>query len=98
MVLFDIPSSNKSEQKIASKFRNKLLDLGFTMMQYSVYIKFCPDKYHIEKYEKIIRGIIPKIGNINILKIQNQQYANMISFNDNQETKLNEFPKQYQNF
>ncbi len=38
-VFFDLPTNTKKERKVASKFRKFLLNDGFTMMQYSVYIR-----------------------------------------------------------
>lgn len=39
MVLFDLPVLEKEERKEASDFRKFLLDEGFTMSQFSVYLK-----------------------------------------------------------
>ena len=41
MVMFDLPTNTKGERAAASNFRNDLKDLGFEMVQYSVYIRFC---------------------------------------------------------
>ena len=40
-IMFDLPVTTKPERKEASAFRNYLLDLGFEMSQFSVYLKFC---------------------------------------------------------
>ncbi|MDE7469345.1 MAG: CRISPR-associated endonuclease Cas2, partial [Desulfovibrionaceae bacterium] len=39
LVMFDLPTVTREEQKRATEFRNSLLELGFQMMQYSVYIR-----------------------------------------------------------
>ena len=39
LVLFDLPVTTKTERAKATHFRNALLDLGFEMVQFSVYIK-----------------------------------------------------------
>lgn len=41
MVMFDLPVQTKKDRKLASKFRNDLLDLGFLRCQFSIYVKFC---------------------------------------------------------
>lgn len=43
IVLCDLPVGTKSERKAATGFRNTLLDLGFAMSQFSVYLKACAD-------------------------------------------------------
>lgn len=44
MVLFDLPVLEKEERKEASDFRKFLLDEGFTMSQFSVYLKLLSGK------------------------------------------------------
>src|SRR5882724_11967823 len=58
VVLFDLPVGTKKERKAATGFRLKLLDLGFEMTQFSVYLRFCAGKVHIiaitdKQYENI---------------------------------------------
>ena len=44
MVLFDLPVLTKQERKDANRFRKFLLDQGFDMCQFSVYLRFCAGK------------------------------------------------------
>ena len=39
IVMFDLPVVEKAERKAATDFRNALLDMGFEMSQFSVYLK-----------------------------------------------------------
>ena len=41
LVLFDLPSVLKSEKRSYVRFRKALLDDGFIMLQYSIYMRFC---------------------------------------------------------
>lgn len=41
VVMFDLPVVEKAERKAATEFRNALLDMGFEMSQFSVYMRFC---------------------------------------------------------
>lgn len=41
MVFFDLPVETKVERKIAADFRKKLITDGFTMFQFSVYLRHC---------------------------------------------------------
>ena len=44
MVIFDLPVGTKKQRHAATKFRNFLLDQGFSMSQFSVYLRFCGGK------------------------------------------------------
>ena len=43
-VMFDLPTNTKVERRNATLFRKALEKDGFTMMQYSVYIRHCASK------------------------------------------------------
>ena len=44
VVVFDLPVGTKSERRRASGFRNMLIDEGFMMKQFSVYLRACPNR------------------------------------------------------
>jgi CRISPR-associated protein Cas1 len=44
VVMFDLPVVLKAERKAATEFRNALLDMGFEMSQFSVYMRFCTSR------------------------------------------------------
>ena len=37
LVSFDLPRDTKFERRVASKYRTRLLELGFSMKQFSLY-------------------------------------------------------------
>ena len=80
MVLFDLPVVEANERKAATDFRNFLLDNGFAMVQYSIYIKLFSGKDACEKYYKLIKDNLPAKGKVDILTITDKQYANIISY------------------
>lgn len=41
-VMFDLPVVEEVEREAATDFRNGLLDHGFAMSQFSVYMRFAP--------------------------------------------------------
>ena len=51
-VIFDLPVISPSERKDARVFRESLLDLGFEMVQFSVYHRFCEGKEAVESLVK----------------------------------------------
>lgn len=80
LVLFDLPVIEKQERKDASDFRNFLLDSGFSMVQYSIYIKVVSGADSCERYYKLIEKHLPSRGKVDILTITDRQYENIKSF------------------
>ena len=80
VVMFDLPVVDKAERKAATQFRNALLDIGFEMSQFSVYMRFCTGKEQAGTYCKRIKDALPDGGRVDILMITDKQYENIISF------------------
>ncbi len=85
---FDLPVTTKKERKMASKFRYRLLDLGFQMVQYSVYSKVCPSKEKVESLIKKISYQLPQNGKIDLLAVTDKQFSNIVSFRGKYDEKL----------
>ncbi|GMO46144.1 MAG: hypothetical protein Ta2B_27500 [Termitinemataceae bacterium] len=67
MVLFDLPVVEKQERKDATEFRNFLLNNGFAMVQYSIYIKVLSGTDSCQKYYNLIEKHLPKQGRASVL-------------------------------
>ena len=80
LVMFDLPVIESEERKVATKFRNFLLDEGFYMAQYSVYMKVLSGKVMGEAVERRIHHALPLAGRVDIISITDKQYENMRSF------------------
>lgn len=78
--MFDLPVVTEKDRKIASKFRDFLLDDGYIMMQYSVYSRICKNNDDLKKHINRLKINSPKTGNIRLLQITENQYNNMIMF------------------
>lgn len=77
LLMFDIPTKSKKEQKSANKFRVSLVKLGFFMMQFSVYVKICKGMTSAKTAIKSVERILPPCGNIRVLTITKKQFDNM---------------------
>ncbi|GFO81939.1 CRISPR-associated endonuclease Cas2 [Methyloceanibacter sp.] len=75
-VMFDLPVGTKAERKAATKFRNHLLDLGFEMAQFSVYLKFAESKDAAETSIQKVKEALPNRGKVHIVTITDKQYGN----------------------
>ena len=80
LLTFDLPTKTRVEAKAANRFRLFLLDQGFEMSQYSVYLRYCSVKSEAKKYISRISGQMPDAGKVDILKFTDQQYEQIISF------------------
>ncbi len=80
MVVFDLPVVNLNERKRATKFRSYLLDLGFTMMQFSVYLRFTSGKEHAASLAQRIGRKVPYPGKVDIVFLTDKQYEAIVSF------------------
>ena len=78
IVMFDLPVITEKERKIASKFRNFLLDDGYIMMQFSVYSRICKNNDDLLKHINRIKSKVPTNGNIRLLQVTEKQYNSMI--------------------
>lgn len=85
---FDLPVTTKKERHEATKFRNHLLDLGFDMVQFSVYSKVCPNKEKVKTTEKHISYKLPQNGKVDLLTITDKQFENIVSFRGKKDKKL----------
>jgi len=95
VVLFDLPVGTKKERKAATKFRKFLLDQGFEMSQYSVYMRFCAGKEQAEAYTKKVEKAVPVTGKIHIVYITDKQYENIVSFDGRTKEAARKNPEQY---
>ena len=79
-VLFDLPVGTKKERKAATKFRHTLLDLGFEMSQFSVYLKFSAGKEQAEALERHVEAAMPPSGKVHVVQITDKQYENIRTY------------------
>lgn len=95
MCLFDLPVGTKKERREATRFRNFLLDQGFEMSQFSVYMRFCAGKEQVEVYTRRIEKSLPKTGKVHILAFTDRQYENLICFDGRTREPDRKSPEQY---
>ncbi len=79
-VFFDLPTETKKDRRNAGLFRKDLLKNGFTMMQYSVYMRHCASSESADVHEKRINSLLPPLGKVSILRITDKQFGNILNF------------------
>lgn len=80
IVLFDLPTDTKRARQQYTRFRKALLDDGFTMMQYSVYMRHSASEENAQVHVKRIKAKLPPDGEVRIVKITDKQFAKIQVF------------------
>ena len=98
-VFFDLPVTTKSERHTATHFRKFLEKDGFTMMQFSVYIRHCASKRKCRStHFPVSENNIPEKGQVSILSVTDKQYGEILNYWGSQSKSLGETPKQLELF
>ncbi len=97
-VLFDIPVRTKPQRKAATAFRNHLVRDGFTMMQYSVYIRPSPSEENAEVHAERARQALPTLGSVRVLLITDKQFSRMRCFDGKKSEEPEGMPRQLEFF
>jgi CRISPR-associated protein Cas2 len=77
MVFFDLPTSTKKDRKQASLFRKRLMQDGFSMFQFSIYMRHCPSRENASVHVKRVKSFLPPDGHVGILQITDKQFGNI---------------------
>jgi len=79
-VFFDLPTNTKKERKTAAQFRKKLLKDGFSMMQYSVYIRHCASRESAQVHVRRVKAMLPPSGQVSVVQITDKQYGKILNY------------------
>lgn len=79
-VFFDLPTNTKTERRNASKFRTMLCRDGFSMMQFSVYVRNCASFESFSVHSKRVKAILPPSGSVSLLGVTDKQYGDMHNY------------------
>lgn len=88
LVFFDLPTATKKDIRAYSEFRKLLLKDGFTMFQFSMYIRHCSSVENAEVHKKRVHNFLPKYGKVGIMCVTDKQFGNMELFFGQQEESL----------
>lgn len=80
MVLFDLPTETKQDIKLYADFRKKMLKDGFTMFQFSIYMRHCASRENAEVHIKRVQRNLPPKGHVGILTVTDKQFGTMEIF------------------
>lgn len=98
LVFFDLPTDTKKERKAAAKFRKDLISDGFTMFQFSIYIRNCPSAENALVHTRRVKSYIPDYGKVGIICITEKQFDNMELFIGKKNSELPHVEQQLELF
>lgn len=79
-VMFDLPVETKAQRREATRFRKDLLKDGFTMHQFSVYIRHCASNEAAAVHLRRIKAMVPDEGLVSVLKVTDKQFGDTVQF------------------
>lgn len=80
LVFFDLPTETKKDKKAYADFRKKLHNDGFTMFQFSIYMRHCASRENAEVHIKRVKSFLPEFGHVGILCITDKQFGDIQLF------------------
>lgn len=98
MVFFDLPTETKKDRKLAGKFRKDMLQDGFSMFQFSIYLRHCSSRENADVHLKRIKQLLPPKGHVGMITITDKQFGMMQLFYGKDEKDLPNTPQQLELF
>ena len=87
LVFFDLPTETKKDKKAYMDFRKNLQKDGFTMFQFSIYIRHCASSENAEVHLKRVKSFLPEFGKVGLLTINDKQFGNIQLFHSKKPEK-----------
>lgn len=98
IAMFDLPTDTEKARKDYMQFRKNLLKDGFSMVQYSVYVRHCASEENADVHYKRVKNFLPLEGEVRLVQLTDKQYGRMEVFWGKKRKPLSEPPKQLELF
>ena len=89
LVLFDLPTETKKDKKAYALFRKQLMCDGFTMFQFSIYVRHCASRENADVHLRRVRAMLPQYGQVGCLTITDKQFADIELYSCRKEVEPN---------
>ena len=77
VAMFDLPVTTRDARRQYTQFRKALLREGFSMLQYSVYARYCVSEETTQRHRRRLRALLPSDGQVRIMSITDRQFEKM---------------------
>lgn len=98
LVFFDLPTETKKDRKIYADFRKKLLQDGFSMFQFSIYLRHCASSENAQVHIKRVKQCLPEKGHIGVMTITDKQFGMMEIYQGKKKAEPVDIPQQLELF
>lgn len=98
LVFFDLPTATKKERQIYTRFRKNIMEDGFAMFQFSIYLRHCSSRENANVHINRVKRILPPKGSVGIMTITDKQFGMMELFYGKKEKSLPDTPQQLELF
>lgn len=80
LVFFDLPTETKKDKKAYADFRKNLQRDGFSMFQFSIYVRHCASMENAEVHIRRVKSFLPLFGQVGIMCVTDKQFGNIELF------------------
>ena len=98
LVMYDLPTETKKQRRVAARFRKDLLQDGFSMFQFSMYIRHSASSENANVHKRRVKNSLPELGKVGILQITDKQFGQMEIFYGVNPHKTENIPQQLELF
>ena len=97
-VFFDLPTETRRDRKNYALFRKMLQKDGFSMLQYSIYVRHCNSRENAEVHIKRVKSFLAPKGEIIIFTLTDKQFSMMEFFRSRAPVERPATPQQLEMF
>jgi CRISPR-associated protein Cas2 len=98
IAMFDLPVDTKAARRSYARFRKDLLEDGFTMMQFSIYIRHCASIDNADLHVNRMGGLVPEKGEVRFLTVTDNQFGRIRVYTGKKRQNARPAPSQLQLF
>jgi CRISPR-associated protein Cas2 len=98
LVMYDLPTETKKDRKMAARFRKELMQDGFSMFQFSTYVRHSASSENAEVHKNRIKAMLPEHGKVGILQITDKQFGQIELYFGQKAQELPNIPQQLELF
>lgn len=78
--MFDLPVTTKDARKAYTNFRKALISEGFSMLQFSVYARYCASEDRSYVFKRRLQPLFPPEGQVRLMAVTDHQFGKMEVF------------------
>jgi CRISPR-associated protein Cas2 len=98
LVHFDLPTETQKDRKNYALFRKKIMANGFSMFQFSMYIRHCSSRENADVHIKRVKAILPPKGHVGIMCVTDKQFGMIEVFRGREQVDSPETSQQLELF